>query len=138
MPTEPYQAVAAALERYWADQSSVEFEAALSLLRSLAEETHLEACEYLAEILATSPIHRDISGAYKWYHIALSQQGYGVEFKDLNHSPPHYSGPDGDFRNEAQVSELIAELGFGRARELDREAATWLRAKNLTTGLTRP
>lgn len=138
MPTKPLQAVAAILDRFWTDQSSSEFDAALRRLRVLAENADLDACEYLAEILATSPIHRDVAAAYKWYYIALSQQGYSVEFRDLNHSPPRYCGPDGDFRNEAQVSGLVDELGFDRVRELDREAAAWLQARHLTIGWSGP
>jgi hypothetical protein len=134
VPSEPFQAVAAKLARLWTDQSSAEFGAALRRLRLLAENADLDACEYLAEISATSPTHRDVAAAYKWYYIALSQQGYSVEFRDLNRSPPQYGGPDGDFRNEAQVSALVDELGFQQAQELDRQAAAWLQARHLTIG----
>jgi hypothetical protein len=84
--------------------------------------------------LATSAIHRDVAAAYKWYYIALSQQGFSVEFRDLNLAPPQYCGPDGDFRNEAQVSSLVDELGFQRAQELDCQAVAWLQARHLTIG----
>jgi hypothetical protein len=134
VPSESFQAVAATLDGLWASQSSAEFGAALRRLRILAENADLDACEYLAEILATSPTHRDVAAAYKWYYIALSQQGYSVEFRDLNGMPPKYGGPDGDFRNEAQVSSLVDELGFQLAKELDSQAAAWLRARHLTIG----
>jgi hypothetical protein len=133
-PRESFQSVAATLDRLSTDQSSAEFRAALHRLRLLAENADLDACEYLAEILATSPTHRDAAAAYKWYYIALSQQGYSVEFHDLNGMPPQYGGPDGDFRNEAQVSSLVDELGFQLAQELDRQAAAWLQARHLTIG----
>jgi hypothetical protein len=132
VPSELLREVEATLDRLWTDQSSAEFVAALRRLRLLAENADLDACEYLAEILATSPIHRDVEAAYKWYYIALSQQGYSVEFRDLNGSPPQYGGPDGDFRNEAQVSALVDELGFKRAQELDGQATAWLQARHLT------
>jgi hypothetical protein len=134
VPSKPLQTVEATLEQFWADQSSAEFGAALRRLRILAENADLDACEYLAEILATSPIHRDVAAAYTWYYIALSQQGYSVEFRDLNRIPPKYCGPDGDFRNEAQVSSLVSELGFQRVQELDCQAAAWLQARHLTIG----
>ena len=134
VPSKSFQAVAATLDRLWTDQSSAEFGAALRRLRLLAENADLDACEFLAEILATSPTHRDVVAAYKWYYIALSQQGYSVEFHDLNGLPPHYGGPDGDFRNEAPVSSLVDELGFQLAQELDRQAAAWLQARYLTIG----
>src|SRR5229473_5585692 len=97
--SESFRAVSATLDRHWTDQSSAGFGAALHRLRLLAENADLDACEYLAEILATSPTHRDVAAAYKWYYIALSQQGYSVEFRDLNGSPLQYGGPNGDFRN---------------------------------------
>ncbi len=134
MPSKLFQAVAATLHRHWSDQSSAEFVGALRRLRILAENADLDACEFLAEILATSPTCRDAAAAYKWYYIALSQQGYIVEFRDLNGNPPEYGGPDGDFRNEAQVSSLVDELGFQLAQELDRQAADWLRARHLIIG----
>jgi hypothetical protein len=134
VPSGSFQTVAAILDQLWADQSSVEFGAALRRLQLLAENADLDACAYLAEILATSATHRDVASAYKWYYIALSQQGFSVEFRDLNLMPPQYCGPDGDFRNEAQVSSLVNELGFQRAQELDRQAAAWLQARHLTIG----
>jgi hypothetical protein len=132
------EAVAAALVRSWSDRGSTAFRAALSRLEALANSGLVRACEALAEILALEGPTRDAAAAYRWYYIALSQQGYSVRFEDQNLIPPHYCGPVGDFRNEAQVSALVDELGFERVHELDREAQAWLDARHLTTGCSGP
>jgi len=126
-----YQEVADELDAHWDDQGGPAFRSALQQLSALASGAHLEAAEFLAEILAQYGPHHDAASAYKWYFIALSQQGYSVAFKDENHTPPAYCGPVGDFRNESMVSELVSELGFARVRELDMEAQAWLRARGL-------
>lgn len=46
--------------------------------------------------LAQHGPHRRPDLAYKWYFIALVQQGYTVAFHDLNGSPSDYRGPVGD------------------------------------------
>jgi hypothetical protein len=118
-----YDAVCADLAAHWDDPGSGEFRSAVDRLRTLAKSGDLQAAEYLAEILALEgPLH-DAAVAYKWYYVALSAQGYTVTFEDRNGTPPHYCGPDGDFRNESMVSGLVAELGFARVQELDGEAA---------------
>jgi hypothetical protein len=118
-----YDALCGDLEAHWNDQGGSRFRTAVRRLEAWAEGGSLAAAEYLAEILALDgPVH-DAAAAYKWYYIALSEQGYSVGFEDQNASPPHYCGPVGDFRNEAMVNDLVAELGFARAAELDREAA---------------
>ena len=118
-----FDAVCDELEAHWKNQGGNHFRAAVRRLEALAKSGSLAAAEYLAEILALyGPLH-DPAAAYKWYYIALSEQGYSVEFEDQNASPPHYCGPVGDFRNESMVSELVVELGFARVAELDREAA---------------
>ncbi|MEP7216462.1 MAG: hypothetical protein ABI782_09430 [Anaerolineaceae bacterium] len=118
-----YDALCNDLEAHWEDQGGTHFRAAVRRLEARAQGGSLAAGEYLAEILALDgPLH-DAAAAYKWYYIALSEQGYSVGFEDQNASPPHYCGPVGDFRNEAMVSDLVVELGFARAAELDREAA---------------
>lgn len=99
----------------------------------LADTGRMEACEFSAEILATSPTHRNVADAYKWYYIAFSQKGFGVAFQDRNGQPPSYGGPVGDFRNEAEVLELVSELGFQRIQEIDAEAEKWLQDRHLTT-----
>lgn len=78
----------------------------------------------------------DPQAAYKWYYIALSQQGYTVGWEDLNHTPPHYCGPVGDFRNECMVSDLVVTLGWERVWQLDKEAARWLAQRNLSKRCT--
>ena len=114
------------------EQESPEFSRALQHLAEVAEWGSLEAAEHLAEIQALDGHHHNAASAYKWYFIALSQQGYTTAFNDLNASPPHYCGPVGDFRNESLVSDLVAELGFERVIALDKEASEWLAARNLT------
>jgi hypothetical protein len=95
-------------------------------LQELAEAGHVDAAYEVAGILARPGPYHDPESAYKWYNISLSQQGYSVEFKDENHTPPYYSGPVGDFRNESMVSELTDMLGFDKIHSLDAEAARWL------------
>lgn len=121
-PTE-FDAVCDDLEAHWEDQGGAGFRAAAGRLRALAERGDLEAGGYLAEILALDGPLRDAEEAYAWYYIVLSRQGYAMDFDDQVGSPPLYGGPEGDFRNEATVSDLVAELGFARIQELDREAA---------------
>ena len=121
-----YDAIRAIVKAHWKRQDAPAFQAAVNQLRVLAEAGNLEAAEELAEILALSgPVH-DAADAYKWYYVVLSQQGYSVEFADINDTPPSYCGPVGDFRNEAMVSGLVEELGFERVTELDKEARQWL------------
>ena len=112
-----------------ASPESPEYTLALNRLRAVAEQGHAEAAVALADSLAFPGPHHDPSAAYKWYYIGLALQGYSVEFRDENRTPPHYCGPVGDFRNESMVSMLIEELGFERIRELDAEAAAWLEQK---------
>lgn len=101
---------------------SPEFASALTAMEALAEAGSIEAAEAVAEIFAFTEKHRQPERAYHWYYIALAAQGYATGFDDQNNSPPHYCGPIGDFRNEAQVNLLIAELGFARVRLLDKLA----------------
>ena len=126
-----YEDVAERLNSRWDEQDGPEFLDALRALRELAESGNLEAAEFLAEIHTRHGPNHDAAAAYKWYFIVLSQQGYSVAFRDLNGIPPAYGGVVGDFRNEAQVSDLISELGFARVVELDLEATAWLRAHGL-------
>jgi hypothetical protein len=106
---------------------TAECEHAVSAMEALATAGSVEAAEAVAELFASAGPHRNIEKAYHWYYIALSRQGYDTAFEDLNQTPPYYCGPVGDFRNEAQVSSLVAELGFARARELDKAAEQVLR-----------
>ena len=130
MPDLPdYEEVADELDAHWDDQGGPAFRNSLQQLSALASGAHLEAAEFLAEILAQHGPHHDAASAYKWYFIVLSQQGYSVRFEDQNHTPPVYCGPVGDFRNESTVSELVSELGFARVAELDVEAQAWLRVR---------
>lgn len=129
-----YDEVSNRLEVHWDDQNSSDFRAALSDLAQLAEAGVLEAAASVAKILALAGPHRDTEAAYKWYFIALSQQGYSVAFCDANGTLTQYRGVDGDFRNESMVNELVAELGFERVGELDAEALEWLDAHGLRVG----
>jgi hypothetical protein len=135
--SKAYLLVLEELDQSGADPSSAKFLSALDKLRHLAEAADMDACEALAEVLCTESLHSDPAGAYRWYYIALSQQGYSVGFHDLNHSPPHYGGEVGDFRNESMVSDLVSTLGFEKVQELDREAAAWLSAHGLLAKIQR-
>jgi len=115
------------IEEAWDAQESDHFRTALKKLTHLAEAGCVEAAEAVAEIFAIPGPHRRPEAAYRWYYIALCQQGYSVRFMDKNNDPPYYCGPVGDFRNESMVSDLVTELGFERAHQLDAEAATWLK-----------
>lgn len=108
-------------------ESSWTYRAALQQLESIADGGSSEAAEGIAEIFAFSKIHRDPAKAYMWYHVALSTQGFSTGFENQNGTLEQYRGPAGDFRNEAQVNELLAELGEFRVRQLDAAAAEWLR-----------
>jgi RNA recognition motif-containing protein len=119
-------------EAHYTRPESQEFREVVHDLQELAEVGHVEAAQQLADILALPGLYYDPKSAYKWYYIALSQQGYTVEFEDRNHTPPYYCGPVGDFRNESMVSCLIGRLGFDNIRSLDTEAARWLAERNQT------
>jgi hypothetical protein len=129
LTSDTYLSVTDELEQ--ADPASGRFKLALDKLRHLAESADIDACEALAEILCMEPLHRDLAAAYRWYYVALSQQGFSVTFHDLNHTPPHYGGEVGDFRNESMVSDLVSTLGFETVQQLDGEAAAWLTAHGL-------
>jgi len=118
----------------WCDRpESPEFRQARNDLIEQAEIGRSDAVLEFAWWLAYNSPERDLAAAYKVYYIAFAHQGYRVEFDDQNHSPPHYCGPVGDFRNEAQVSDLVTELGFDRVRELDAEVERWMVERNLRT-----
>jgi len=129
LTSDAYLSVTDELEQ--ADPASARYKLVLDKLRHLAESADIDACEALAEILCMEPLHRDLAAAYRWYYVALSQQGFNVTFHDLNHTPPHYGGEVGDFRNESMVSDLVSTLGFENVQQLDGEAAAWLTAHGL-------
>jgi hypothetical protein len=107
-------------------ESSPTFLAALQQMESIANDGSLEAAEAIAEIFASSEIHRDPAKAYLWYHVALSAQGFSTRFDNQNETLEQYCGPSGDFRNEAQVNGLLAELDESRLHQLDAAASDWL------------
>jgi hypothetical protein len=106
---------------------------ALADLRHLAETGVPNAANEYAEVLGRLGKYYDPEAAYKWYYIALFQQGHSVQFEDHNGCPPHYCGPVGDFRNECGPNQLVTVLGFEKVQILDAEAARWLRQRNLHT-----
>jgi hypothetical protein len=122
-------------DEYTHDESP-EFRKAADNLRELAEKGDAAAAHQLADVLAFPGPYYDPQAAYKWYYIALSQQGYTVGWEDHNHTPPHYCGPVGDFRNECMVSDLVIALGWERVWQLDKEAEHWMAQRNLTHRLT--
>jgi hypothetical protein len=124
--SQEFQVVSALLDEHWERQGSSQFKSALFRLITLAESGSIEAAEFLAEIQAMPGPNHDAASAYKWYFIALSNQGYSTNFADTNNSPPNYCGPVGDFRNESMVSDLVIELGFDRIHKLDSDITLWL------------
>ena len=106
----------------------------VSDLQEMAEAGDVRAALELADVLALEGPHYDPESAYKWYYIALSQEGYSVGFEDRNQTPPYYCGPVGDFRNESMVSELVKTLGFDKVRSLDAQASHWLLDKGARSG----
>lgn len=115
---------------------SLELRQSVDELRERAEAGDAEAAQELADILYFPGPFYDPQAAYKWYYIALSEQGYSVDWEDDSHNPPHYSGPLGDFRNECMVSGLVDALGWERIRQLDKEAADWMAQRNLAKRIT--
>jgi RNA recognition motif-containing protein len=111
--------------------SSPETRKAVDDLRERAETGDPAAARELADILYFPGPLYDPQAAYKWYYVALSQEGYTVGWEDDGHSPPHYSGPVGDFRNECMVSDLVTALGWEEVRRLDKEAEQWMTQRNL-------
>jgi TPR repeat protein len=128
-----FNAIYDRIEDAWDEMLSDQFVAALSDLRLIAESGYPEAAEALAEILALPGPHQRLEEAYKWYFVAYAQQGYQMEFDDHNGNPPYYGGPVGDFRNEAQVSDLVTAIGFERCQELDSQASDWLKVRSVKT-----
>lgn len=116
----------------YAHDESLELREAVDELRERAESGDPDVAQELADVLYFPGPHYDPQAAYKWYYIALSQQGYTVSWQDDGGNPPHYSGPVGDFRNECMVSGLVTTLGWERIRQLDKEAEHWLTQRNLT------
>ena len=127
---EAYTKLVQEIEAVYESRDSGSFLSALERLREFAESGVIDAATFLGELLALPGAAHDPSAAYKWYYIGLSQSGYTVEFNDENHTPPHYRGPVGDFRNESMVSDLVLKLGFERICELDSEAAAWLGSRS--------
>ncbi len=110
----------------YADVENPHMRRAVDELRVRAESGDPDAARELADILYFPGPYYDPQAAYKWYYVALSQQGYTVDWHDENHDPPNYCGPVGDFRNECMVSDLVVTLGWERIRQLDKEAEHWL------------
>ena len=96
-------------------------------LEDMAENGFGEACEVLAELFAFQPSIADPEAAYQWYFVAKSLEGFSVEFNNQSEDKTIYYGADGDFRNEAEVSAIVDELGLERIQELDAQADLWKR-----------
>ena len=109
------------------DETSRTFTSALTKLEKIAHGGSVEAAEGIAEVYASSKTHRDAAKAYFWYHVALASLGHSTAFQNLHETIEQYRGTVGDFRNEAQVSGLVGELGEFRVRQLDVQASEWLR-----------
>lgn len=104
---------------------SVEYRCSFQRIVALAQLGVEEAVGMVAELAAFDPTLRDPKLAYKFYNILMESEGSSVAFDDFSDDPNHYQGAVGDFRNEAQVSELVSELGKDVCREIDKEADEW-------------
>jgi hypothetical protein len=99
----------------------------LRVICSAVEGGAIELAGVAAEALAFDGPHHDPARAYIYYYLAYSQEGYSVAWANEVDEPHHYLGPVGDFRNEAIVSDLVAELGVSALPALDLRAAELLR-----------
>lgn len=108
------------------DAADLTFEKALQMVESHLRDNPCDYGQLLGEMYAFSMAYRNPEKAYYYYYVGLSQDGYSVGFRDENHDPPYYCGPNGDFRNESQVSELVIELGWEEIEQIDRKARGWL------------
>lgn len=116
---------------HYNNQEGPEFQQVLRELHQLACTGDAYAASQLAEVLAFEGPLCKPEVAYKWYYVAAALDGCLVAFDDQNHTPPSYGGPDGDFRNEAIVADLVRYLGFEKVQQLDEQAARWLKQKKL-------
>ena len=130
---DAYQTLVQQIEDLYDSRDSPAFRSAVDALRQFANDGSIEAATFLGELLALPGALYSPSDAYKWYYIGLSQSGYSTDFQDENHTPPHYRGPVGDFRNESMVSELVLTLGFDEIPSLDDEASAWLKSRGTET-----
>ena len=126
----PTQAEAAkARDVLWSDASehSPEYVQAVRTICSAVESGAIEFAGVAAEALAFDGPHHDAARAYVYYYLAYSQEGCSVAWANEVDESNHYMGPVGDFRNEAIVSDLVAELGVSALHALDLRAAELLR-----------
>jgi hypothetical protein len=109
-----------------ADPASDNYRHALATLRAAVESGRLEFAETLAETYAFSAPNRDPELAYVFYYVSFAMDSFSVALDNQSTEPGHYLGAIGDFRNEAQVSDLIQELGVAALPALDAKAASIL------------
>ncbi|MEM1225658.1 MAG: hypothetical protein AAGJ40_08165 [Planctomycetota bacterium] len=118
------------LDRARLDPSDPEFLTRTELISELirfAEAGWEDAALQLGVELSSPGPDRNIEDAYRWFHIGYSwTEGYSTNWSDDGSNAPYYSGPDGDFRNEAPVCELVDEIPHGKLMDLDTEAQSWL------------
>ena len=107
------------------DRNSTEFVEIVEKLKDLAKSGFYDACETIAELTSLEPSIYNPKSAYVWYYIALKHQGYRTELANEG-TPDYYTGPEGDFRNEAMVSELVDEIGVQELSSLDQQAEEWI------------
>lgn len=97
-------------------------------LARFAEAGWEDAAHELGLQLSAPGPNRDPEAAYRWFHIAYAWSEYLTDWADDGDNGPLYCGPAGDFRNEAEVCELVDEIPHARLKELDAEARRWLSA----------
>jgi hypothetical protein len=109
-----------------ADPGSESYRDALAALRLAVQEGRIEFAETVAETHTRRGPNHDAALAYTFYYMAYALDSYSVALNNQAEDSTYYSGPIGDFRNEAPVSDLIQELGLAALPELDAKAASLL------------
>lgn len=126
-----------AQELEYCDSKSGRFFEIFEELKELASRGICEACEMLGEMQSLDPVVYDLEAAYVWYYIALKSQGYSVAYRNEG-SGNAYVGPEGDFRNEPMVADLVERIGLERIKILDSQAEAWFSRNREDKALGKP
>lgn len=129
MPFEDFDTLELQLARETletAEADTEEYAAAFATLRTAVEAGGFEYVWAVAEAAALDGPCRDAALAYMLYHVAHAIDGGSVAWDNRSPDAGRYLGPDGDFRNEASVSDLVDEPGLEALPPLDAQAGRLL------------